>query len=498
MRRLYYLAAWFFAAISTLGKGPAGFGLPMLVTLLYLAGSRPSEDLFTRVRRIVRELTQFEIGSGLLLIVPVVALPWYIAMYVRHGAPFTDRLLFHDMYKRAFVHVHDTNTGDDVSFRYYVWQLGYGLFPWTGLSAGGLLWWLRRADRSRDGEGDLASLMMAWFLAAFGMFTITLTKFHHYILPLVPATAVLTGVLVDRMLGKASAARPGKLPHYLAASGAGLGLVVYGVARLFPRRFMGEALAHPPVSKAWGISLVVLGAAAVVLAVRRFGGRVGGEPDTAESRYDDAVFALLGIASAVVVALVGRDLFTTGFGGVEGQMRLLQLFTYNYTRPWPESLDFTGTLVGFTVVAVVLSLGLAVKKVRAEAGFLFATAAVLWTAWGLDVYLYKAAPHWGQRETILAYYRDRTDANQPFVAYQMNWKGENFYTGNKVPAFVSSGEKFKEWVNQQKTDGIKRVYFITEHSRTGTLKRELGDPKDYSEITDKTLNNKFVVTRLRF
>jgi hypothetical protein len=114
------------------------------------------------------------------------------------------------------------------------------------------------------------------------------------------------------------------------------------------------------------------------------------------------------------------------------------------------------------------------------------------------VYLYKAAPHWGQRETILAYYRDRTDANQPFVAYQMNWKGENFYTGNKTPAFVSSGDKFKEWVNQQKTNGVKRVYFITEHSRTGTLRRELGDPKSYTEITDKVLNNKFVVSRIIF
>ena len=42
------------------------------------------------------------------------------------------------MYKRAFSHVHDTNAGDDTSFRYYVWQLGYGLFPWTGIAAGSL------------------------------------------------------------------------------------------------------------------------------------------------------------------------------------------------------------------------------------------------------------------------------------------------------------------------------------------------------------------------
>ena len=31
VRRLYYLAAWFFAAVATMGKGPAGFGLPVLV-----------------------------------------------------------------------------------------------------------------------------------------------------------------------------------------------------------------------------------------------------------------------------------------------------------------------------------------------------------------------------------------------------------------------------------------------------------------------------------
>ncbi len=43
LRRLYYLAAWFFAAISTLGKGPAGFGLPVLITLAYLAASRPAK-----------------------------------------------------------------------------------------------------------------------------------------------------------------------------------------------------------------------------------------------------------------------------------------------------------------------------------------------------------------------------------------------------------------------------------------------------------------------
>jgi len=118
--------------------------------------------------------------------------------------------------------------------------------------------------------------------------------------------------------------------------------------------------------------------------------------------------------------------------------------------------------------------------------------------WGLDVYLYKCAPHWGQRETILAYYADRTDPNQPFVAYQMNWKGENFYTSNKVPAFVSSGESFKKWVDDQKSRGIKRIYFTSEQGRLGSLKRELGDPPKFERLTDEKLNNKFFLARLEF
>ena len=69
-----------------------------------------------------------------------------------------DRLFFHDMFKRAFTHVHDTNEGDDVSFRFYVWQLGYAMFPWTGLVPAGLLWWLRKPDRTEgDRRGDGAA-----------------------------------------------------------------------------------------------------------------------------------------------------------------------------------------------------------------------------------------------------------------------------------------------------------------------------------------------------
>ena len=106
----------------------------------------------------------------------------------------------------------------------------------------------------------------------------------------------------------------------------------------------------------------------------------------------------------------------------------------------------------------------------------------------------KTAAHWGQHEVIEAYYRDRASPDEVLVAYQMNWKGENFYTGNHVPAFVSSGANFANWLKQQREKGVKVMYFVTEHSRTGGLKSEV-QPKNYREVTDRTLCNKFVLVR---
>ena len=62
----------------------------------------------------------------------------------------------------------------------------------------------------------------------------------------------------------------------------------------------------------------------------------------------------------------------------------------------------------------------------------------------------KVAPHWGQHEVIAAYYADRASPDELLVAYQMNWKGENFYTGNRIPAFVSTGSTFTSWLKKKK------------------------------------------------
>jgi 4-amino-4-deoxy-L-arabinose transferase-like glycosyltransferase len=415
-RRLYYLGAWFFAAISTLGKGPAGFGLPVLITLLYLVGSRPSEDFFTRVQRVVRELTHFEIVSGLVLIIPIVALPWYVAMYVRHGAPFTDRLIFHDMFNRAFHHVHDTNEGDDTSFRFYVWQLGYALFPWIGLAPFGLMWWLRRGTSEEDSDrADTSVLLFMWFLLGFALFSFMGTKFHHYIFPAIPPVAMLIGVVLDDMLGPRPLAARGGLPAYLAGIAAGVVLITLGIARTQPGSFFGikpdGKLADPSVIV--GVVLAAAGVAAIVLFTRLFGCKDAPPPeeDDGGSELQRAhASRMLGagaVAAAMLLVLVARDLVLKPENADQpGAVRLLHLFTYNYRRPWPESLDFSAALAGFGAVAVVLSMALAVRAVRPHAVVATCAFAFVWALWGLDVYMAKTAQHWGQHEVIEAYYAE--------------------------------------------------------------------------------------------
>jgi 4-amino-4-deoxy-L-arabinose transferase-like glycosyltransferase len=500
-QRLSYLGAWFFAALSTLGKGPAGFGLPVLIALAGLAAARPTEDAAARILRVIRELTRFEILAGLLVLLAV-AMPWYVAMYVRHGPPFTDRLIFHDMFDRAFRHVHDTNEGDDTSLRFYVWQLGYALFPWTGFAPLGLLWWLRRGSTAEENaRADMAALLCLWFVLGFCLFSFMGTKFHHYIFPAVPPVAMLIGIALDEILGRRELPFARSWPPYALGLTGGLALVVYGVSRTQPGSFFGfKGLASPlaPPSPALAIAVIVAGAALVVATVvTRGGGRDeadAGDAD-ASSVHAARMIAASAIAGALVLVVVGRDFVAKGESADQpGAIRLLHLYTYNYRRPWPEVLDFSAALTAFTAVAAVVSLAFAFRAVRRHAVAGMCALSVVWALWGLDVYMQKTAQHWGQHEIIAAYYADRSSPSEQLIAYQMNWKGENFYTGNHVPAFVSTGSTFTQWLKKQRESGAKVMYFITEHGRIGGLKNEVA-AKSYREVTDKALNNKFILVR---
>jgi 4-amino-4-deoxy-L-arabinose transferase-like glycosyltransferase len=482
-QRLLFLGAWFATALSAMAKGAPGLVLPLVTGVGYAL-----------VTARFRDLLRMKLPS-LLVLMGCVALPWYVQMYMRHGWPFLDRLIMHDMVNRAFSHVHDTNKGEDVTFRYYIWQLGYGLFPWTGLVAGGLVWWARTVRDADSRRQQFATFMLFWFLAGFGMFSLTLTKFHHYVLPLVPPAAMLTGVLASAYIPKRPFQRPRRALLYGVLMLVCVELFAFGVACFLPgwKEWFLRENAHNPASPWLGAALCLAGLGLFAGLVRAAGG-LG--PRSSTSARDWAL-SVVGLSAAVATLLAGRDMVATD-SGVRGELRLLHLVTYNYDRPWPENLDLRGPIAGFVAVAVLGSLLLSVPRLRRHAMALLTAAAVLWSMWCCDDYLVRIAPHWSQRDDILAYYRARKDPSHPLVAYQMNWKGENFYTGNRMATFVASGAKFKRWVKKKRRQGVNVMYFTTEHTRIKTLKKELGSVQSFELLTTEAQNNKFFMAKVVF
>ena len=184
---LYYVLFYLWCAVSTMGKGPAGLAIPGAVALLHFIASGRW-----------RELLNIRLGLGVLVFL-VVGMPWYVAITGRLGNEFIERFIVHDIINRTMVGVH----GDTGSVRYFIWQLGYAMFPWSGLVPVALAGWrvIVPSDATRA-QKDVARVGMLWFFSAFVLFSAMVTKFHHYIFPAVPGAAVMVGLLLHRMMGE--------------------------------------------------------------------------------------------------------------------------------------------------------------------------------------------------------------------------------------------------------------------------------------------------------
>lgn len=392
VRRLYLLAGYFFIGLAVLAKVLPGIVLPGLVFFLYFV-----------VTGRWGELRKMEIGRGL-VILAVVILPWYLAVVFRHGGPFIDRIIFHDIVNRAVVGVH----GDTGTIEYYLQQLGYGMFPWLVLVPLGIFGgrWYRDEILSTPG-GRSRALVVLWALSFFVFFSAVITKFHHYIFPVVVPLALLVGVAFDEVLSRKNR-RP--------------------------------------------------------------------EP-----------YLLLGLG---LTAVVGWDLIRPPGLGKAGYERFVDLFIYNYRRVWPEGeeYDYSSVLAILAGMVFVCSLTLLIPRARKFLAWSVLLSAVIFTVWALDIYMPEVGRHWSQENLISEYYERREGPGERLVAYQMNWKGENFYTGNRVVVYVSlNTDDFEEWVQEHAGE---RHFFITERSRyegmrsalnraspgAGTRMEEIGEP----------------------
>ena len=485
----FYIAC----ALAFMGKGLPGIALPGLVALLYLlACGRWRLLLEGRLR----------VGQGI-GVIACIALPWFVAMYCRHGQGFIDRILIHDHINRLTKGVH----GDNGNIQYFLEQLGTGFFPWIALVPAALVVWLRGVDAPVDAPVDAARRRVAtalglWFLATFTLFSAMTTKFHHYIFPAVPPAAILVALALDRMLGPAEAiGREGEAGPWRRTLAIALGALsavplAFGFGGVFgDLRGVIPASASDELRNVWVFQHrwpLLLSVLSLVVATGLLWAslRLRGRPHTSRPRSEEMLLRAALLAGAVLVALAGRDLSWVTSVRPVGNERLAHLFIYNYERPWPEELDYRALLSGFACAAALLTGLAALTRLRPAVVQALVGLGLLFGVFCLDVYMIDATPHWTQGHLVRRYYQRRRGPHEPLLAWQMNWKGENYYTGNRVYVFQDlDNKKIRAWL--KKNEGT-RAFFIFEHKRLGRFKR-LMKPREVKTLTTKRDCNKFVL-----
>jgi 4-amino-4-deoxy-L-arabinose transferase-like glycosyltransferase len=476
LRAMYLYGFYVFCALAFMAKGIPGFALPGVAALFYLIVAGRFRLLTAGELRIFR---------GMLLLA-VVSLPWYVAMVVRHGMGFLNRLLVHDHINRLAAGVH----GDTGTIGYFLEQLGPATFIWTGLLPAALIYAMAKSSGpSERGARDVFLVFTLFHLGAFTLFNAMVTKFHHYIFPAVPPLAVLGGIFFDRFFGAPREARAELVGSLLAVtSSVALALFfgsLYGDLRgVLPEGAEGtDAILEMKPGLLVSGALMITGVGAGAIALRVLGGEGRG--------HEEKTLALTAVAGGVILAFVGRDLSWVTAARPYGYERLIHLFVYKYERPWPAHLDYRPILTGFAIASTLFFFALALPRLRAFASRAFLGLALAFSLFLVGVYMRDLSDHWSLRPLTTRYYEVRREG-EPIGAWQMNWKGENFYTGNRAEVFINADAAMVTFL---KKHAERDVYMMLEHTRYPGFERKITGRK-VERVTTPRDCNKFVLVRI--
>jgi 4-amino-4-deoxy-L-arabinose transferase-like glycosyltransferase len=157
-----------------LTKGPVGLVIPVLVVLPVVLLERRTLNL--RAGDLVLALAIFV----------VVALPWYGAMWTRHGPAYLEGFFLGDNYERFAT----DRFNDPRAWWFYGPILLGGLLPWTPLAGA----WLSPIWRFVTRRQDVATVelrLLLWGALPIVFYSISVGKQPRYILPVLPPLAIL-------------------------------------------------------------------------------------------------------------------------------------------------------------------------------------------------------------------------------------------------------------------------------------------------------------------
>ncbi len=455
-RRLFLLGFFVCAGLAALGKGLLGIAVPGAVVLLFLVVSGRW-----------RLLRRLELPLGV-VVFAAVAFPWYGAMFARHLRGFFDRFFIHDHFKRLASGVHSLDSG---GFEYVLLWLGLGCLPWLGFVPSALRRALKGLRHPLDGEQAVRVFLVLWALVPFTLFALSSTKFHHYVFPLVPPLVLLVALRL-RTLG--AAGRPLQVAAVLLVALLINSIVAFDLAG-DPQRLVN--LFTYKYDRVWppeldfGPSVALFGFLFALPLLWGLG------------RLSKRLLLATGLVVAALAAVADPELLPLG-GLAVALSDGLGLASH---VPAARALA-----AGLTLLLCLVPL--AARPLLRRAGWNLVPVSLVLVAlafgtWSQVDYLQRLSDRWSQARIFHAYWAacsqgdpqqrtlaDRPECAEDIAAYKMNWRGETFYSENRVIPLLSDKES-RYFLGSEA--GKRRFFAIVEYSRLQGQFRPLLDSKRF-------------------
>jgi len=190
--RIYLALFYVCMALGMLAKGPVA---PVLAAAIIV--------LFAFTVREFRFVWRTLWLPGMLLFCAI-ALPWYVAVQMRNPQFFREFILQHNLARFSSDLYHHRQP-----FWYYVPVAALALVPWTAFVAAALAdavrgWWAKRKSFSSEPDLEMQFGLFAccWLVVPIAFFSISQSKLPGYILPAIPAGAVLLADYLRRHIAR--------------------------------------------------------------------------------------------------------------------------------------------------------------------------------------------------------------------------------------------------------------------------------------------------------
>jgi len=164
-------------ALATLTKGPVGFVLPLLVSLVYLL-----------VQKDWRGMREMKLLSGMLLFIALV-LSWYLPALSRGGEDYlNETLMLHtvDRFAKGLSHIRH--------IYYYFYNFPVDFLPWIFFLPAAMIYGFSKEMITKRKE---FLFLLTWFIVIFIFFSISKGKRGLYLLPLFPSASLMVGKIWD-------------------------------------------------------------------------------------------------------------------------------------------------------------------------------------------------------------------------------------------------------------------------------------------------------------